>query len=57
MIFQNLIYEPFIFEIKDQKFLLDFFFSKFKLGFKKKGQFKVRVCKFVLQGVQNKFFF
>ena len=38
MIFQNLINGFFIFEIKDQNFLLDFFiFLKFKLGLKKKG--------------------
>ena len=38
MIFQNLINGFFIFEIKDQNFLLDFFiFLEFKLGLKKKG--------------------
>ena len=58
MIYQNLIYGLFISEIKDQNFLLDFFiFSKFKLGFKNKWtSSKLRVCKFVLQGVQNNFF-
>ena len=34
-----------------------FFFLEFKLSFKNKGSgLKVRVCKFVLQGVQNNFF-
>ena len=62
MIFQNLIYGLFIFEIKDQNFLLDFFiFPEFKLGLikkKKKIRFmdKVRVCKFVLRGFKTIFF-
>ena len=41
MIFQNLIYAygVFIFEFKEQKFSIPFFFSsEFKLGFLKKGQ-------------------
>ena len=62
MIFQNLIYGLFIFEIKDQNFLLDFFiFPEFKLGLikkKKKNQVHgqgegVQIC---IEGVQNNFF-
>ena len=34
MIFQDFIYGLCISEIKDQNFLLDFFFPEFKLGFK-----------------------
>ena len=58
MIFQNLLYELFISEIKDQNFLLDFFFFRsLSWALKNKGvRFMVRVCKFVLQGVQNNFF-
>ena len=60
MIFQILIYGLFISKIKGQDFLLDFFFFfslEFKLSFKNKGSgLKARVCKFVLQGVQNNFF-
>ena len=46
--------------LKNKNFLLEFFFSEFKLGFFKKMvkwlKFKVRVCKFVLQRVPNNFF-
>ena len=59
MIFQILIYGLFIFEIKDQNFMLDFFiFLEFKLGLKKKRitfMDTVRVCKFVLRGFKTIF--
>ena len=50
MIFQILIYGLFISEIKDQNFLLDFFFSQsLSWVLKNKGvRFMVRVCKFVI---------
>ena len=59
MICQILVYGLFIFEIKGQNFLLDFFiFPEFKLGLKKDqvhghGE-GVQIC---IEGVQNKFFF
>ena len=45
--------------LKTKIFFWTFFFSpsEFKLGLKKRVRFMVRVCKFVLQGVQNDFFF
>ena len=54
MIFQNLIYGLFIYEIKDRFF---FFFPKFKLGLKKRAQVHDKGVQICIARGSKQFFF